>query len=421
MSKIKIGIAGLGTVGSAVIHHLKNHQDFEVVAVSARAKSKARSIDISAFTWHDNPIDMAYDKNIDVVVELMGGDGDPAYSLIIKSLSNKKSVVTANKALLASYGLELAKLAEDNKVGLYFEAAVAGGIPIIKLLREGLAANDIQGFYAILNGTCNYILTTMDKTGRRFDDVLQEAQKLGFAEADPSLDIDGGDTAHKLSILACLAYGRFPHASSMVVNGIRDITSEDIQIAKEFGMAIKLIGYVAKGEPSGHIAFVSPALIPLASPLAHVEHVLNAVLTEGHMIGQSFISGRGAGGDATASAVIADLLDVRKSADIKPFMKPANTLMKTDFKSLREWVGEFYIRISVQDEVGVIADLTSRLRDNSISIESLIQKSQSSDKPVSIITMTHTTQGCHVQDAMAQIAELPFVQGEPLVMPVLRV
>ncbi len=315
MVQIRLGIAGLGTVGVSVFKILGSEfkSSFKVTAVSARDKSKNRVLDMSGVTWVDNPVDLVLRDDVDVVVEVLGGDGDPAYSLIKKALQNKKPVVTANKALLAHHGHELTRIAKENNVGLYFEAAVAGGIPIIKLLSESLSANKISSISGVLNGTCNYILTTMERTGRNFRDVLTEAQTLGYAEADPTLDIDGGDTAHKLSILSALAFGGAPDLQSISITGIRDIAADDISKATRDGCVIKLLAQAHKDQDGRVIQTVSPCRLPLTSPFAKLDGVLNGVLVEADLVGQIFISGRGAGAEPTASAVVADLLDIARN------------------------------------------------------------------------------------------------------------
>lgn len=421
MTHIRIGIAGLGTVGAGVFHILSANPAFKITAVSARHKSKDRGLDLSGITWVDNPVDLATHPDVDVVVEVMGGDGDPALSLVKSALSAGKSVVTANKALLAHHGTELAKLAEQNNAALLYEAAVAGGIPIIKMLREGLAANEIKAIYGILNGTCNYILTTMERTGQGFAEVLTEAQALGYAEADPSLDVDGGDTGHKLSILTALAFGCQPDFASLSVQGIRNISAEDILVADELGYRIKLIGQARKQDDGRVLQMVAPSLVPKTSPMAHVGGVLNGILTEGNHVGQSFVAGRGAGAGPTASAVVADLIDVSRGQTLAAFTKPVAELSNAAKVSFAEWDGEFYLRLVVKDQPGVIADIAPILRDANISIESLIQRGRSEDQPVSVMIMTHETTGKNIMSAMAQIAKLQSVMAEPLVMPVLKI
>lgn len=421
MSVLRVGIAGLGTVGAEVFQILSRNPSFQITSVSARNKSKDRGLNLTNIAWADNPIDLAARHDVDVVVEVMGGDGDPAFSLVTSALKNKKSVVTANKALLAHHGVELAKLAEENNVPLLYEAAVAGGIPIIKMLREGLAANEINAIYGILNGTCNYILTTMERTGQNFDDVLSEAQKLGYAEADPSLDVDGGDTGHKLSILAALAFGSVPDFETLSVNGIRLITAEDIRIADELGYRIKLMGQAYRQRDGSILQMVAPSLVPQTSPMANVGGVLNGILTEGNHVGQSFVAGRGAGSGPTASAVVADLMDLSRNVNILPFGKPVADLSHTAKSGFEDWEGAFYLHLVVNDRPGVIADISPILRDAHISIESLIQRGHSTEQPVSIMIMTHDATGKNILDAMASIEKLDCVVAKPLVMPVLKI
>lgn len=421
MSLIRVGIAGLGTVGAGVFKILADNPSFEVTAVSARNKFKDRGLNLSDVTFVDNPLELASREDVDVVVEVMGGDGDPAFTLVKTALQNKKPVVTANKVLLAYHGAELARIAEDNNVALFYEAAVAGGIPIIKMLREGLAANEIEAIYGIMNGTCNYILTTMERTGQDFAEVLDEAQKLGYAEADPSLDVDGGDTGHKLSILTALAFGCEPDFKSLSVAGIRPISAEDIRVADELGYRIKLIGQARKQKSGAILQMVAPSLLPKSSPMANVSDVLNGILTEGNHVGQSFVAGRGAGSGPTASAVVADLIDLSRGQNILPFGKAVSSLSTQVKTSFADWQGAFYIRLVVKDRPGVIADVSPILRDAQISIESLIQRGRSTEQPVSIIMMTHETTGENILDAIQKIKKLDCIMADPLVMPVLKI
>jgi homoserine dehydrogenase len=428
---IRIGIAGLGTVGSAVVNILEERRtdisavtgkSIEVVAVSARDKAKKRNINLQKCEWVDDPRAIARRDDIDVVVEAMGGDGDPALTTVRLALERGKAVVTANKALLAHHGHLLATIAKQHSAPLMFEAAVAGGIPIIKMLREGLAANRIDGVYGILNGTCNYILTTMERTGEGFDAVLAAAQKHGYAEADPALDVDGGDTAHKLSLLTALAFRTTPQLGGLDVMGIRNIGIEDIRAAAEFGYRIKLIGQSRRIESGEVLHMVSPSLVPLRSSLAHVDGVLNGILTSGSFAGESFIAGRGAGGSPTASAVVADLMDIaRGNAMPHIFMEPVATLSSRKMVSSDSWAGRYYMRMVVDDKPGVIADIAPILRDHKISIESLVQKGRGTEEPVSVIIMTHEANGSDIRGALGQIAALKAVARPPLAMPVLDI
>lgn len=421
MSVIRVGIAGLGTVGAEVFRILAGHPSFRVTAVSARDKTKNRDLNLEDISWVDHPVDLATRDDVDVVVEMMGGEGDPAFSLVSTALKNYKPVVTANKALLACHGVELARIAEENNTALLYEAAVAGGIPIIKMIREGLSANRIEALYGIMNGTCNYILTTMERTGQDFIDVLDEAQKLGYAEAEPSLDVDGGDTGHKLSILSALAFGCQPDFKSLSVTGIRAISAEDIHIADELGYRIKLIGQACRQKSGSILQMVVPSLLPKSSPMANVSGVFNGILTVGNYVGQSFVAGRGAGAMPTASAVVADLIDLSHGQSILPFGSPVSELSDSPKSGFADWEGEFYIRLVVKDKVGVIADISPILRDCNISIESLIQRGRSVEQPVSIAMMTHDTRGQNILDAMTEIRKLDCVVKDPLVMPVLKI
>lgn len=428
MKPLRVALIGLGNVGMGVLNLLQENKavlssragrEIEVVAVSARSK-RDRGMDLSAYQWLGTPLEAATHPDLDVVIELMGGDGDPAYSLVKTALQNGKPVITANKALLAHHGLELARIAEASKTPLLFEAAVAGGIPIIKMLREGLAANRIQRLYGILNGTCNYILSVMEETGRGFDDVLAEAQKLGYAEAEPSLDVDGGDTAHKLLLLASLAYGVQPDLNALSVDGIRHIRAEDIQAADELGYRIKLLGQAELQEDGSLLQGVAPCLVPKKSSLANVSGVLNAVYTEGNYVGSNFVAGRGAGSQPTASAVVADLIDLARGAAVNPFSVPVSDLVPVKRMDPQDWTGEFYLRLVVLDQPGVIADIAAILRDCSISIESLIQRGRDPDQPVTVIITTHEIKRRNMEQASAKMAALKTVAAKPLILPLLK-
>lgn len=322
-SQLRLGIAGLGTVGIGVIKIVEDNagllsartgRQVTITAVSARDRGRDRGVDLSAYAWHDNAVDLAADDNVDLVVELMGGSDGPAYALAKACLAAGKPFVTANKALIATHGKELAELAESNEAALRFEAAVAGGIPIIKALTEGLSANNISGLHGILNGTCNYILTRMEREGLPFDEVLADAQRIGYAEADPTFDIDGIDTAHKTAILAAIAFGMAPDIDNLPTEGIRNIVPVDIDYARELGYRIKLLG-VARQQDGAVEVRVHPAMVPLSSPLAKVMDATNAVMVSGDHVGPTGYEGAGAGQGPTASAVVADVVDVadRKS------------------------------------------------------------------------------------------------------------
>ncbi len=332
---LRIAIAGLGTVGAGTLRLLQRNaallasragRAIVVVAVAARERGRDRGIDLSGVAWEDDATALATRPDIDVVVELIGGSDGPARALVTAALANGKHVVTANKALVAHHGTALARLAEEKGVAFSFEAAVAGGIPVLKALREGLAANNVQRIYGILNGTCNYVLTTMRETGREFDDVLAEAQRLGYAEADPSFDIDGIDSAHKLALLAAVAFGTEVDFAGVHVEGIRHVSALDIEFAAELGYRIKLLG-LARLTEYGLEQRVHACMVPRSTPIAPIEGVFNAVVIEGDFVGRVMLEGRGAGAEPTASAVVADLLDIAGGRAATSFAVPAS-LMK---------------------------------------------------------------------------------------------
>jgi homoserine dehydrogenase len=321
-------------------------------------------------------------------------------------------VVTANKALLAHAGAELARAAESRGVVLAYEAAVAGGIPIIKSLREGLAANRVQRVYGILNGTCNYILTQMRRSGRAFDDVLGEAQRLGYAEADPSFDIDGVDAAHKLAILAAVAFGTEVDIAGVHVEGIRHVGALDIRFAGELGFRIKLLG-LARLTEAGLEQRVHPCMVPLETPIAHVEDVFNAVVAEGDFVGRVVSEGRGAGAGPTASAVVADLMDIARGRAPMTFAVPATRLARVAAAPIAAHRGAYYIRLMVRDRPGVIADVTAALRDQEVSLESMIQRGRHPDEMVPVVLTTHETREDSLRRALDRIEALDTVLETP--------
>ena len=331
---LRVGLAGLGTLGGGVIKLLEANarlierragRPIEVVAIAARDRTRDRGFDIARFAWVDDTSALAARDDVDVVVELIGGADGPALVLARATLARGKAFVTANKAMIAHHGIELAEAAEAADAALKYEAAVAGGIPVIKGLREGAAANEIGRVYGVLNGTCNYILTTIEATGRAFADVLGEAQALGYAEADPSFDIDGVDTAHKLAILASLAFGTRLDFAAVAVAGIRHVIAADIAEAHALGFRIRLVGLAEAGS-KGLFQRVHPCLVALDHPLAHVAGSLNAVVAEGNFVGRLFMEGRGAGEGPTASAVVADLIDIARGEYGPAFAMPVASL-----------------------------------------------------------------------------------------------
>ncbi len=421
MTPLRIGIAGLGTVGGGALKILSENAELlaercgrpiVIHAISAHDKTKDRGVDISKMRWVDNALDMASDPTIDVVVELIGGAEGMARELVEKSLLAGKSVVTANKALIAHHGTRLAEMAEKTGAVLAFEAAVAGGIPIIKALRDGLAANQFKRVAGILNGTCNYILTSMREHKCSFDDALKEAQKLGYAEAEPSFDVDGIDTAHKLAILASLAYGAAPAIDRVHVEGIRRVTLRDMEFAAELGYAIKLLG-IASVTAKGIEQRVHPCLVPLNSPLGTVNSVYNAVLVEGDSVGTVFFEGRGAGAGPTGSSVVADLMDIARGVTYKPFTLPASALKTLPESGMENLQCSYYLRLAVIDKPGVLAEITGIFKREDISLRSFIQHSHATGETVQLVGTTHETQESAMQRAIAAIATLASVKEKP--------
>ena len=420
-SPLRLGIAGLGTVGAGVVTQLAQNagliearagRRIAVAAVAARDRTRDRGIPLDGIAWADDPLALAADPTVDVVVELMGGADGPARALAEAAIGKGKPLVTANKALIAEHGATLARAAEEQSVALGFEAAVAGGIPIIKTLREGLAANRMTRIAGILNGTCNYILTTMREQKRDFASVLAEAQRLGYAEADPSFDIDGIDTAHKLAILAAIAFGRTVDFSSVHVEGIRRVTALDILFAQEFGFEIKLLG-IARATGGGIETRVHPAMIPRSSPLAHVDGVFNAIVAEGDFVGSVMMQGRGAGAGPTASAVIADIVDIARGRATPAWGQASGALSDQPSLPMDAHRGAYFIRLMVVDKPGVIADVTSVLRDCGISLESMLQRGRSPGEAVPVVLVTHDALERSMREALARLAELDSVLEQP--------
>jgi homoserine dehydrogenase len=421
MRPLSVGVAGLGTVGAGVLKLLRDNADIvsaragrpvAVTAISARDRTRDRGVSLSGLRWYDDPVALAADPATDVVVELIGGSDGPARALAEAAIAEGKPLVTANKALLAVHGAELAAKAEKANVPLAFEAAVAGGIPVIKALREGLSANRVDRVSGILNGTCNYILTVMRERKREFLDVLAEAQKLGYAEADPSFDIDGIDAAHKLAILAAIAFGRPVAFDAVHVEGIRAISALDIAFAEELGYRIKLLG-VARRTEHGVSARVHPAMVPVSAPLARVDGVFNAVVAEGNFVGRVMLEGRGAGAGPTASAVVADLIDLARGRHTPVWGASTEALSNLPSAAIEAHVGAYYLRLMVVDQAGVIADVTAALRDAGISLESMIQHGRAPGEAVPIVLTTHETNEAAMRAALARIAQMRTVLEEP--------
>ena len=422
---LKIAIAGLGVVGAEVARQLINQmahittvagRRLSVVAVSARSRDADRGFPLDGIDWHDDPLALAQRGDIDVIVEMIGGADGVALDLARASLSAGIDFVTANKAMVAHHGTELARLAEAHNASLTFEAAIAGGIPAVKSLREGLAGNRISRIAGILNGTCNYILTTMEQTGRDFDDVLSDAQRLGYAEAEPSFDVDGIDAAHKLTILAAIAFGQQPDFNAVLIQGIRDVSAADFSYANKLGFRIKLVGVA---EP-GLTPRMQPCLLPLDSQLAQVNGVLNAVEYHGDPVGAILGVGPGAGGGATSSAVLSDLIDIANNRAGLAFGRPVATLR--DAESIKNGAGPdrpYYLRLMVVDQPGVLARVTSILQQFNISIEGLLQQGRAPGDVVALVMTTHETAFAKLREALDEIERLDQVKAKPVAMPVL--
>ncbi|MGK9168561.1 homoserine dehydrogenase [Inquilinus limosus] len=421
---LRIGIAGLGTVGGGVLRLLQAHADLlaqragrriVVAAVSARDRHRDRGVPLDGVRWYDDAVALAADPEIDVVVELIGGSDGIAKAVCEAAIAHGKHVVTGNKALLAMHGAALAERAEEAGVVLAFESAVAGGIPAIKGLREGLAGNRIDGVFGILNGTCNYILTEMRTTGREFAEVLAEAQKLGYAEADPSFDVDGIDTAHKLAVLAALAFNARIAFDDLHIEGIRKVSALDIAYAQELGYRIKLLG-IARRTPEGLSLRVHPCMVAEASPIAHVEGVFNAVVAQGDFVGQVMMTGRGAGAGPTASAVVADLVDLARGFKVPTLGAPAARLERAAVALMDHRRGAYYLRLMVVDRPGVIADVAAAMRDQQISVESLLQRGRSPGDAVPVVIITHETDEAAMTRLLAALDALDAVLEPPHVI-----
>jgi homoserine dehydrogenase len=418
---LKIAVAGLGTVGAGVMRLLAGHagllearcgRRLAVTAVSARERHKERGIDLARCAWFDDPVEMARSADAEVLVELIGGADGPAKAMTEAAFSRGRHVVTANKALLAHHGAALAAAAERAGASLRYEAAVAGGIPIVKAIREGLAGNKIERVYGILNGTCNYILTVMRERRQSFAEVLAEAQRKGYAEADPSLDVDGIDTAHKLAILVSLAFGTAVDLDAVAVAGVRNVSPMDLDYADELGYRIKLLA-IGRRTPRGIEQRVHPCMIPAETALARVDGVFNAVMVDGDFAGNTVYVGRGAGERPTASAVVSDLIDLARGVRAFAFGVPAAQLAKLVVSPMAEHRGRYYIRLMVRDQPGVIADVSAALRDERVSLESMLQRGRSATEAVPVVLTTHETLEAAMLRALERIGRLESVLEPP--------
>lgn len=439
----RVGIAGLGTVGAAVLGILTRRDNqlaeragraIRVTAVSARDRSRDRGQDLSRYRWFDDPIALARSEEVDGVVELIGGEDGPARAVVETALASGKHVVTANKALLAKHGLELARQAEARGLGLAFEASAAGGIPVIKALREGLAGNAVTRLYGILNGTCNYILSRMESEGLAFEECLAEAQRLGYAEADPTFDIEGFDTAHKLAVLTSLAFGTVIDAEAVYVEGISSITPLDLRMADELGFRIKLLGVAERvagssGEVTGIEQRVHPTMVPKSSAIAQVMGVTNAVTIDADAVGELTMIGPGAGGSATASAVAADIADIAAGIFSPPFGRPVDRLERAERAPMQRHEGGYYIRLTVHDRPGVAAGVAARMAGANISLESILQKRPPgadrdkhgrSGEPVPLVLITYAATEAAIRGALDLIAGDGLVSEPPQVIRIER-
>jgi homoserine dehydrogenase len=427
--QINVGLVGCGTVGSGVVEILTKHQRLlservgvPIVLKKVADKSKKRALDlgldksqVTAF-WEE----LVEDPSIPVIVELMGGTTD-AKKLILAALQNGKQVVTANKALLATHGKEIFETARKQKLDICFEAAVGGGIPILRALREGFVANEIKSIHGIINGTCNYILSEMSEKGESFNDVLKEAQSLGYAEQDPTFDIQGIDAAHKLAILISIAYGIHVKLGNIYTEGISRLTPFDIECARRFGFCVKLLA-IAKKMKRGIEARVHPTMIPLTNPLASVRDVFNAILLDGDYVGPSLLYGRGAGKNPTASAVVADLVEISRnllngvSYTVPPLGHSGSSVREGVLEKMDDLESDYYLRFSVTDQPGVLAQITGLLGKHSISISSVYQHGQGQGKKVPVVVVTHKAREVNVQKALALIDRLSVVKEKTLLV-----
>jgi len=423
----RLGVAGLGTVGAGLLNFIAERPDFApaggrvvVTGVSARSRSRPRPVDISNLTWFDDPVALATSPETDVYVELIGGADGTAKASVEAALKAGKPVVTANKALIAEHGGDLARLAEANGVPLLFEAAVMGGVPAVKFMREAMVGDDVQSLAGILNGTCNYILSEMETTGRAFADVLADAQRLGYAEADPTMDVGGYDAAHKVTILAALAFGYAPNFSAAQVEGIDQLDLLDIKLAHDLGYRVKLIASAKLGADGVRVQ-VHPSLVPLDHPLAQAGGALNALFVESKRIGRIFLQGPGAGAGPTAAAVAADIADVMTGMVRPVFQKPAASLEQYGRVDPSDTLVRAYLRFMVKDEPGVIAAVSESLAEAGVSIESFLQKPAGQTDGVPIVMTTHSVAESVLAAAIDQIAGLPTVLDRPRLLRIAQI
>ena len=404
---LRLGIAGLGTVGTGVVKIIQKHADLlaaragrpvTITAVSARSREKDRGVDLSGYVWEDDPAQLAARDDIDVFIELMGGANGPAMASISAAIAAGKDVVTANKALMAENGQEVAEKAEAAGHVIRFEAAVAGGIPVVKALTEGLAGNEITRILGVMNGTCNYILTRMENAGLSYDEVFEEARALGYLEADPTLDVGGIDAGHKLALLASIAFGTRVHFDKMELEGIQRISIDDIRQAADMGFRIKLLG-VAQQTGRGLEQRMSPCLVPANSPLGQLENATNMVVLEGDSVGQIVLRGAGAGEGPTASAVMSDILDIARGTRVSTFGRPAASLIEP-VAAKASAVAPYYLRMELVDKPGALAKIATVLGEAGVSIDRMRQY-RHEDASAPVLIVTHKTTRDAIDHAFA--------------------
>jgi homoserine dehydrogenase len=419
---LRLGIAGLGTVGTGVVRLVQTEaaliaaragRPVEVVAVSARDRRKARDVDLSAYAWEDDPVALARRADVDVFVELMGGDSGPAKAATEAAIAAGKDVVTANKALLAHHGQALAEAAEAKGRCIRFEAAVAGGIPVIKALTEGLAANRIRRVMGVMNGTCNYILTRMESAGLPYETVFEEARALGYLEADPSLDVDGIDAGHKLSLLAAIAFGTRVSFDAVELEGIGRVAIEDIRHAADMGYRIKLLG-VAQLTGRGLEQRMSPCLVPSDSPLGQLQGGTNMVVIDGAAVGQIVLRGPGAGEGPTASAVMGDVIDLARGFRMPVFGQPAASLADPVAAAVAA-PAPFYLRMRLMDKPGALAKVATVLGDAGVSIDRMRQRAHD-EGTAPVLIVTHRCTRDALDHALARMPDTGVVVGEPVAL-----
>ena len=420
---LRIGLAGLGTVGIGVVRIIQSHADLiaaragrpiVVTAVSARDRSRNRDADLSAYAWESDPVALAARDDVDVLVEVMGGHDGPALDATRAAIAAGKDIVTANKALLAHHGQSLAEAAEAAGAVIRFEAAVAGGIPVIKNLTEGLAGNQIRRVMGVMNGTCNYILTRMQSAGLPYETVFEEARQLGYLEADPNLDVGGIDAGHKLSLLASIAFGTRVSFDTVELEGIGNVSIEDITLADEMGYRIKLLG-VAQMSGRGLEQRMTPCLVPSASPLGQLQGGTNMVVLEGDACGQIVMRGAGAGAGPTASAIMADVIDIARGVRMATFGQPATSLTPA-IAARSATPAPYYLRMTLLDKPGALAKIATCLGDAGISIDQMRQLNApgAADDRATVLIVTHKAAPADIAHAMASFAQTRVLLGAPV-------